>query len=80
MVIYRLLKTCAFDPEDVECLSKAYEDALRTLGLVERSDAANQLIARKIIEVAQNGERDPARIRALAIAELGRGRQRHSWW
>jgi hypothetical protein len=40
----------------------AYEAALRKLGLVDRSDPMTLTLAKLIIEVAQQGERDPARI------------------
>ena len=49
----------------------AYEGALRVLGLADRTDPITEIIAKKIIEVAQTGERDPLRIQARAIAELG---------
>jgi len=49
----------------------AYEGALSVLGLADRTDPITEIIAKKIIEVAQSGERDPLRIRARAIAELG---------
>jgi hypothetical protein len=34
----------AFDPEDIERLSRAYEDALRTLELPDRNDPITQII------------------------------------
>jgi hypothetical protein len=44
---------------------------LRVFGLADRTDPITEIIARKIIDVAQTGERDPLRIRARAIEELG---------
>ena len=70
MAIYRLLQNSAFIPEDVERMTKAYEDALSVLGLTNRDDPITQVIAKRIIETAQTGERDPARILALAIADI----------
>jgi hypothetical protein len=52
-------------------MTKAYEDALRVLGLVDRTDPITEIIAKKIIEVAQTGERDPLQICARAITDLG---------
>jgi len=49
----------------------AYEDALRVLGLANRTDPITEIVAKKIIEIVQTGERDPLRIRARAIADLG---------
>jgi hypothetical protein len=71
MAIYRLLQNSAFGPEQISCMTTAYEDALRELGLVDRSDPITEIVAKKIIEIVQTGERDPLQIRMQAIAELG---------
>jgi len=39
--------------------------------LVDRSDPLTELIAKKIIEVAQTGLKDPTKISAQALTELG---------
>jgi CRP-like cAMP-binding protein len=52
-------------------MTTAYEGALRVLGLANRTDPITEIVAKKIIEIAQTGERDPLRIRARAIADLG---------
>jgi hypothetical protein len=51
--------------------SSPYEDALRVLQLSDRQDPITELVAKKIIEAAQTGERDPRRIRERALRELG---------
>ena len=71
MAIYRLLQFSAFEPEAVAAMTAAYEDALRVLQLVDRQDPLTEVVARKIIEVAQLGERDPIRLRARALDNLG---------
>jgi hypothetical protein len=71
MAIYRLLKFAAFDPEDVSCMTTAYEGALVVLKLTDRQDPITELVAKKIIEVSQQGERDPDRLREKALIELG---------
>jgi hypothetical protein len=58
-------------PEEIRRLTTAYEQTLRTIGLVDRNDPITELIAKKIIEIAQTGVREPADISALAIKELG---------
>jgi hypothetical protein len=60
----------AFDPEDIERLSRAYEDALRTLELPDRSDPITQIIALRIIEAAKTGVRDPVKLCDLAVKDL----------
>ena len=52
-------------------MTTAYEEVLRVLGFVDRTDAITEIVAKKVIEIAQTGERDPFRIRARAIADLG---------
>jgi hypothetical protein len=55
-----------FGPDDIKLLSGAFEEALRELEL-DRTDPATQLIAKRIIELAQQGERDPIRLREGAV-------------
>ena len=71
MAIFRLLQQSAFTPEDIGVLVSAYEDCLRHLKLADGSDPAAELVARKIIELAQKGVRDPKRLRQLALKEIG---------
>jgi hypothetical protein len=56
-----------FTPEDVKVLSEAFEDTLRALKLVDRKDQLTISVAKLIIEFAKQGERDPARLRDLAL-------------
>jgi hypothetical protein len=71
MAIYRLLQEAAFSPDDVSRMTAAYETALRLLRLTDRTDPVTEIVAKKIIEVARNGERDPPRICARALKEMG---------
>jgi hypothetical protein len=71
MAIYRLLKTLPMGPEEIAVLTDAYEHTLRKLNLVERSDPITQLIAKKIIEIHQRGERNPQKLSELTMKELG---------
>jgi hypothetical protein len=71
VAIYRLLQNSAFGPEEVDRMTTAYEDALRILGLSNRSDPLTEIVAKKIIEIAQTGERDPSGICTQAISDLG---------
>jgi hypothetical protein len=52
-------------------MSAAYEETLRVLQPVDRQDPITELVARKIIEVANTGERDPTRICEQALRDLG---------
>jgi len=46
--------------------------ALRRLGLVDRNDPAAVAVAKMIIELAKEGERDPERLCALALQQLSK--------
>jgi len=67
-----LLKNHAFGPDEIRVLTTAFEDTLRMLRLANRGDPVTEIIARKIIELAQQGERDPVQLRERAIEFLSR--------
>lgn len=70
MPIYRLLQNMPMGPEEIRRLAAAYEQALRGIGLVDREDPIAEMVAKKVIELAQTGVRDPADIAVLAIKGL----------
>jgi len=67
VAIYRLLRREVFEPEDVHLLATVYEDIAKALGVTDRNAPVSQLIARKLIELAQAGERDPDSLKELTI-------------
>ena len=79
MSIVPLLQQSAFDPEFIETLVSAYEDAWAQ---VEKSGstfaspryrrAAQEVIAKRIIETAQRGEREPTLLAQDAVSYLAR--------
>lgn len=79
MPIVPLLAQSAFDPETIETLVSVFEAAWRK---VEQSGsklaspaykrAAQELIAKRIIEMAQRGERDPNELAEDAVSYLDR--------
>jgi hypothetical protein len=60
----------AFSPEDVKVLVGAFEDTLHALKLTNRKDPMAITVAKIIIELAKDGERDPARMRDLALKSV----------
>ena len=58
----------AFGPEEVAILTRAFDEALSKLGLVNRDDPATRTVAKRIIELAKQGERDPIRLRDAALS------------
>ena len=72
MPIRRLLQSHVFDPDSIAVMVTAFEDALRELRLTDRADPATELVARKVIELAERGERDPARLRDQVVRSLSK--------
>ena len=60
----------AFGPDAIAVLAVALEDALRQLRLVDRNDPAATKVAKKIIELARRGERNPIRLREQAVVSF----------
>jgi hypothetical protein len=71
LAIYRILQNSPLGPDEITRLSKAYEQALRTIGVQDRNDPLTELIAKKIIEISQTGLKDPAQICVRAVEALG---------
>ena len=59
MPITIFLEGQKFDPETKRVMGVAFEIARVALGLVDRGDLANEIIAKRIIELAKAGERNP---------------------
>jgi hypothetical protein len=72
MPIHRLLENHAFGPDEIRVLTSAFDDVLRKLDLADRADPVTEVVARKIIELAQQGERDPIRLSERAVRALSR--------
>ena len=70
-VIHTLLEcdSVSFGPEDIAKLVAGFESTLANLGLKDRNDPATTHIARLIIQIAKDGQRDPAALadRATSI-------------
>jgi hypothetical protein len=62
----------AFGPEVIAIMSSAYHAVLSDLGLLDQEDGITLLVARRIIDLATEGERDPERLRAIALASLAK--------
>jgi hypothetical protein len=69
--IYPLLQKLPMSPDEIKCLTTAYERTLTALCLKDRNDPLTELVAKKIIKIAQTGIKDPAEICQRALRELG---------
>jgi CRP-like cAMP-binding protein len=68
--IYPLFQKQAFGPELIAAMGAALDDTLRGLKLSNRDDPLTTIVAKKIIEIAQTGERDPQRIRERVLQSM----------
>ena len=66
------MPTAAFDPETIEALAVAYDGACAVLHVANDADPRATIIAKKIIEHARHGKRDPIRLLDLVLSELQR--------
>ena len=67
----RLLRKTAMTAEEFGRLRKAYELALREIGVKDRDDPLAETIAKEIVEAGQTGLIDPAEISRIAVERLG---------
>jgi hypothetical protein len=56
----------SFSPEDLNAMGEALTMALAKLGVNDESDALVEMMARRIIRAALDGERDPVRLSEIA--------------
>ena len=70
MPITPFLHGQAFDSELIAAMGKALDATCEALGLSDRGDRTNELIAQKIIELAQLGLRNPVVLSSAALKEL----------
>ena len=70
MLITRTSTDAVFYPEAVKVLAAAFDDACDALNVTDRADPRAVTVAKKIIEHARRGERDPIRLREAVLTEL----------
>jgi len=70
--IIKLFRAAAFGPKRIAELCSAYDIATKSLqDRGRRPKIVNEVIAQRIIALAETGERDPARLAAGALRSLG---------
>ena len=67
MPITPFLDELKFDSSVIAAMGLAFEKVRATLGIVDRNDRLNEIIARKVIELAQGGETNPGRLYEQAL-------------
>jgi hypothetical protein len=64
----------AFGPGEIAVMVTAFENALRELGLSDREDLVTITVAKRIIELAKQGELDPIILCDATLKSLRLGR------
>ena len=61
----------SFDDQAMRAMGEAYDRACDALGTFGVSETVREIMAKRIIEAAKMGERDPSRLYRHALNELG---------
>jgi hypothetical protein len=73
MPILRLLEEHhAFGSNEIRVVSAAFEDTLRELRLVDRTDPLTEMVAKMIIELAQQGILDRAELCRRVVESISK--------
>jgi hypothetical protein len=60
-----------FDDRVTQIIGEAFDDACKALHDAGQPAIVYEVIAKRIIDAARNGERDPVRLRKAGLAALG---------
>jgi hypothetical protein len=63
--------SAAFDHNATRAMGKAFDRACHSLHDIGQPDLVREIIAKRIIEVARDGERDPDELCVRALKALG---------
>ncbi len=66
-----VIDNVAFGPEATASMGIAFEKACRSLGNGKQPPPVKEIIAKRILEAARQGERDPDRLCERALIALG---------
>jgi hypothetical protein len=75
--VIQLYRETAFDPEVIKVLCDAYDGVLASVSDANRTKNTEEFVARWIIWLAQQGERDVERLRRRALTQLTRETREH---
>jgi hypothetical protein len=64
------LRDEVFSPEDITVITWAFEDTLQAMGVHDRTHPTATLIAKRIIDLARPGERNPGLLRDAVLKSL----------
>jgi hypothetical protein len=67
-----------FDDEVTQILGDAFDSACKELHDKGQPTIVYEVIAKRIIDAAQNGERDPVKLRNIGLAAFGFKNDKHA--
>ena len=70
MAVYRLFRNEPFEPEALSAMTRIHAEVCRTLGVTDGDANTSDTVAKTVIEFAQRGARDPARLRDCVLQAL----------
>ena len=70
MPITPFLHNHAFEPDVIEEMSAAFTGACKNLGLIDRADPLTEIVAQRVIQLAQRGIRTKAELYAMTVKDL----------
>jgi len=71
MALHKLIANGSFGPDEIEVMKAAYEAALVEVRVGNPDDPITDLVARAIVNVIANGERNPEVVAERALNALG---------
>jgi hypothetical protein len=60
-----------FPPDVIRAMSLAFDEVCERLSIAETADAAREMVASRIVELARKGERNPEHLRDEALKSIG---------
>jgi hypothetical protein len=72
--IIQFLEDSSFDPETTRVMSQAFDAACRELNDGGQPLIVREVLAQRIIQAAKEGERNPVRLREIALAAFAASR------
>jgi len=66
-----LIKDVSFDGAATSAMGEAFDKACKSLRNLGSTSEVRDLIAKRILDAAKNGERDPIRLREYALIPFG---------
>jgi ABC-type hemin transport system substrate-binding protein len=75
MTIVPLLKDTVFGPQDIQAMSTALEDVCNILDLPNEAKSDRELLAKKLVALAQQVPRDAALLRDRMLRKIASGRR-----